>query len=358
MNHDFERYHCQMALPQFGEKGQKLLKQMSILIIGAGGLGCPAAQYLTATGIGTLAIADDDVISTRNLHRQILFNPEDIGLKKVTVACKRLRLQNPSVKIIPYDLYVTSENVMDLISSYDLIIEGTDNFETKCLVNDACVLAGKPLIYGAIYQYEGQVAVWNVMQEDGTYSPHYRDVFPEAEKSFTPDCSEGGVMPPLTGIVGCMQANEAIKYIVKDKNLLAGKLWIFNAQTSETKIIHLSKSSHTEIAGLPETIQTISYDELAKGLQHHAYELIDVRSSSEHQVYNIGGKNIPSADMEAWAEENLLSKPVVFYCAAGKRSAAAVRKMKEKFPKAEFYSLRGGVDGVMREQPPILPHLQ
>lgn len=343
MNADFERYHCQMSLPQFGEKAQRLLQNAKILIAGAGGLGCPAAQYLSSAGVGTLAVADDDVISIRNLHRQILFNPDEVGLKKVAVACKRLQQLNPAIKIIPYDLRITAENVMDLVSSYDLVIEGTDNFETKYLLNDACVLTGKPLVYGAIYQYEGQVAVWNMLQEDKTYSPNYRDVFPDADKTYVPDCSEGGVIPTLAGIVGCMQTNEAIKYIIGDKNLLAGKLWMFNAQTGETKIIHLGKSSHTKITRLPETIPTLSFDELEKGLQQHIYDLIDVRSKEEHHAFNIGGKNIPLEELEMSAEIKVISKPVVFYCSAGKRSAAAVRKMKEKFPEAGLYSLKGGI---------------
>lgn len=342
MNNDFERYHCQMALPHFGEKTQRLLQNAKVFIVGAGGLGCPAAQYLVAAGIGTLAIADDDIISVRNLHRQILFNPDDAGSKKVAVACKRLQQQNPSIHIIPFDLRVTSENVMDLISSYDLVIEGTDNFETKCLLNDACVLAGKPLVYGAIYQYEGQVAVWNARREDGTYSPHYRDVFPDTEKTYVPDCSEGGVIPTLAGIVGCMQANEAIKYIIKDKKLLTGKLWIFNAQTGETKIMGLGNASHTKITRLQETVPTISFNELEKGV----YDLIDVRSNAEHQAYNIGGKNISLEDLETMDMYRSFSKPTVFYCSAGKRSAAAVRKMKERFPEAELYSLKGGVNGI------------
>lgn len=345
MNADFERYHCQMALLRFGEKAQQLLQNAKVLIVGAGGLGCPSAQYLAAAGIGTLAIADDDVISLRNLHRQILFNPDEAGLKKVTIICEKLQQQNPSIHIIPYDLRIISSNVMDLISPYDLIIEGTDNFETKCLLNDACVLAGKPLVYGAIYQYEGQVAIWNVRREDGTYSPHYRDVFPDAEKTYVPDCSEGGVIPTLAGIVGCMQANEAIKYITGDKDVLEGKLWIFDAQSGQAKIIGLGNTAHKKITRLQETVPTISLEELKKGM----YDLIDVRSNAEHQAYNIGGKNIPLEDLETMDMNHSFSKPTVFYCSAGKRSAAAVRKTKERFPEAELYSLKGGVNGIIEK---------
>lgn len=162
MEDNFERYQCQIALPGFGISSQQLLENARVLIIGMGGLGCPSAQYLVSSGIGTIGIADDDTVSLSNLHRQILYTPEDTGLSKVEVAARRLQQQNPSVNIVTHNLRVTSENVINLISEYDLIIEGTDNFETKYLLNDACVLTGKPLVYGAIYQYEGQVSIWNI----------------------------------------------------------------------------------------------------------------------------------------------------------------------------------------------------
>lgn len=181
MSESFERYHCQIALPGFGISSQESLKNARILIVGMGGLGCPSAQYLASSGIGTIGIADDDTVSESNLHRQILYTPNDIGMYKVDVAAKKLLQQNPSIAVIPYRIKVTSSNVMNLISEFDLIIEGTDNFETKCLLNDACVLTGKPLVYGAIYQFEGQVSILNVLQEDGSYSPNYRDIFPDAE---------------------------------------------------------------------------------------------------------------------------------------------------------------------------------
>ncbi len=169
MSSEQNRYQCQIALPSFGASAQELLKNAKVLIVGMGGLGCPSSQYLAASGVGTIGIADDDIVSLSNLHRQILYTPEDIGKRKVEIVAKRLQQQNPEVKIIPIKERVTSENVMDLISEFDLIIEGTDNFETKYLLNDACVLAGKSLVYGAIYQYEGQVSIWNVPQKDGSF---------------------------------------------------------------------------------------------------------------------------------------------------------------------------------------------
>ena len=341
MSDPLERYHCQMALPGFGVSSQELLKNAKILIVGMGGLGCPSAQYLASSGIGTIGLADDDIISESNLHRQILYAPEDIGKLKVDVATKKLQEQNPSVKIIPFHFRVTSENVMDLISEFDLIIEGTDNFETKCLLNDACVLTGKPLVYGAIYQYEGQVSVWNVLQKDGTYSPNYRDVFPNAEESQVPNCREGGVLPSLAGIVGCMQANEAIKYFTNSEDLLAGKLWMMNILTGRTQIIRLRKTSFN-ITVLPETVQVVSFEQLLQ--EKDNFEIIDVRRPEEHQHFNIGGTNIPVEELQDHLDYiSGYSRPGLVYCQSGKRSAEAVRKIKKVFPEKKIFSLKDGI---------------
>jgi adenylyltransferase/sulfurtransferase len=306
-----------------------------------GGLGCPSAQYLASSGIGTIGLADDDTVSESNLHRQILYAPEDIGKLKVDIATTKLKQQNPSVKIIPFNFRVTSDNVMDLISEFDLIIEGTDNFETKCLLNDACVLTGKPLVYGAIYQYEGQVSIWNVLQKDGTYSPNYRDVFPNAEESQVPNCREGGVLPTLAGIVGCMQANEAIKYFTNPDDLLAGKLWMMNVLTGKTQIIKLRKTS-VQITGLPQVVETITFERLMQ--KKDLFEIIDVRTAQEHEQFNIGGINIPVEELQD--HSNYISdceKPILIYCLSGKRSAEAVRKIKKIFPEKEVFSLKDGI---------------
>src|SRR5665213_3594319 len=212
MHLDFTRYSCQLALPGFTEAIQQRLQTAKVLIAGAGGLGCPSSLYLASAGVGVIGIADYDTVSISNLHRQVLYTNEDIGLKKVIVATTKLQQHNPGISVIAHDIKINSENVMDLIRSYDLVIDCTDNFETKYLLNDACVMQGKPLVYGAIYQFEGQVSVWNVVNEDGTHSPNYRDIFPEVNPMMIPNCADGGVMPTLAGIIGCIQANEVIKY--------------------------------------------------------------------------------------------------------------------------------------------------
>jgi adenylyltransferase/sulfurtransferase len=340
MSDPFTRYHCQMVLPGFGESTQERLKKGRVLIVGVGGLGCPSAQYLASAGIGRIGLADDDLVSERNLHRQILFSPDDVGLPKVEVAAGKLRAQNPDIEIIPYKIRVTSSNVMELIRDFDLVIEGTDNFETKYLLNDACVIAGKPLVYGAIYQYEGQMAIWNVLQQDGSFSPNYRDVFPDAESAEVPDCSDGGVIPTLAGIVGCMQANEAIKFLSGSDAVLVGKLWMIDLQQGITRAIKLKKSSAVKIDTLTGTIPTIDIRDLRN---MHAYQLIDVRGRGEHEAFNIGGCNIPLDELGNRLEDLAVGGPIICYCSSGKRSVTAARMILKKCPDACVYSLSRGI---------------
>jgi molybdopterin/thiamine biosynthesis adenylyltransferase len=269
MHPDWLRYSCQIALPGFNEAAQQQLQQAKVLVVGAGGLGCPSAQYLAASGIGTLGIADFDMISVSNLHRQVLYNPDEVGLLKAEVACNRLQKQNPGIKLVPHTIKITSANVMQIIEGYDIIVDGTDNFETRYLLNDAAVITNKPVVYGAIYQYEGQVAVWNVLNADGSHSPNYRDLFPQVDATQIPNCAEGGVIPTLAGIIGCMQANEVIKCITKTDELLAGKVLVFDAQTMQSRVIKIGKTTKTNITEIQQTadILTITAADLKKDWQ-------------------------------------------------------------------------------------------
>lgn len=344
MQNEWLRYSCQMNLPQFGVEGQQRLQAAKVLIVGAGGLGCPAALYLSSAGIGTLGIADFDTVSIGNLHRQILYTPQEVGTKKVVVAATKLQQQNPHIKIIVHDVMVDANNVMGLIEDYDLVVDGTDNFSTRYLLNDACVLQGKPLVYGAIYQYEGQVALWNIRNEDGTRSPNYRDVFPEVDALQVPNCAEGGVIPTLAGIIGCMQANEALKYITKSGELLAGKILLLDVLTMQNRTIKIGRVTNTTITALPpvEKVPTISVRELQKAIEKENVELIDVRTKEERSSFHIGGIHIPAADIEDITTP-LQNRPIVLYCASGKRSGEAVKRLKKKFPEGNFFSLDGGV---------------
>ncbi len=339
------RYSCQLALPGFNEDTQQKLQHAKVLIVGAGGLGCPAAQYLTAAGIGIIGIADFDTISTSNLHRQILYTPEEVGLKKATIACKKLQLQNPGITLIPHDIKITSQNVIEIIMHYDIVLDCTDNFDTKYLLNDACVLTGKPLVYGAIYQYEGQVAVWNILNTDGTRTVNYRDLFPTVNATQIPDCADGGVMPTVAGIIGCIQANEVIKYFTKTGDLLAGKILMLDVQTMQSNIIKLENVTRTNIISLGETlnIPAISVNALKKVIDKNMYDLVDIRTSEEHYLYNIGGRNIPVYELEKNGLIPDNGKAVVMYCSSGKRSSEAVKLVRNKFPGINIFSLEGGL---------------
>ena len=348
---DFLRYSCQLNLPGFNEEVQKKLLVAKVLIIGAGGLGCPAAQYLAATGIGTLAIADDDTVSIGNLHRQILYTPAEVGKKKVLIATEKLQQQNPQIHIIAIESRINSDNILDIIKDFDIVLDGTDNFETRYLINDACVLLNKPLVYGAIYQYEGQVAVWNIANEDGTRTPNYRDVFPEVDAVQIPNCAEGGVIPTLAGIIGCMQANEVIKYITGIGEILAAKILIFDAQTLQSRIIKIGNTSKTNITSIQASVNVpvISIETLKHALQKNIYTLVDVRTIEERNQFNIGGQHIPMIELPGQLHNIEAGKPIIFYCASGKRSAEAVKMIKKINPAAEAYSLYGGTKSWIEE---------
>ncbi len=328
-----------------------MLQQAKVLVVGAGGLGCPAAQYLAAAGIGTLGIADFDTVSARNLHRQILFSPNEVGLKKVEVACGRLTQQNPQITIVAHDLQITWQNAADILGTYDLVLDCTDNFDTRYLLNDTCVLLKKPLVYGAIYQFEGQVAVWNVANSDGTRSPNYRDVYPAVNASQIPSCAEGGVIPTIAGIIGCMQANEVIKYFANAGDLLAGRILMFDAQTMQSRIIRIGTVTKTNITAGAQPFETpfITARELTQEIGSDKYLLVDVRNLEEHEAFNIGGLHIPLNEVEMQPTLLNTGKPVVFYCASGKRSAVAVQIAKKLLPGVSFFSLQNGLDAWLKD---------
>lgn len=339
---DWTRYTCQLNLPGFDAAAQQKLSAAKVLVVGAGGLGCPVAQYLVSSGVGTLALADYDTVSVKNLHRQILYTPADAGKKKVAVAKEKLQAQNPDIHIIAIDTAVSVANVMDLIADYNVVVDCSDNFDTRYVLNDACVLSGKPLVYGAIYQYEGQVAVWNVLNADGTSSPNYRDVYPDVNAAAVPNCAEGGVIPTIAGIIGCMQANEVIKLITGVGDVLAGKLLIFDAETMQSRVMKLGAITTTNIIELPSAflVQEITAEELQQSMND--YLLIDVRTVEERKAFNIGGLHIPVSEM---ADADIpTSQNVVCYCASGKRSAEAVKILAEKYPEVKILSLKGGLE--------------
>ena len=292
------------------------------------------------------------MVSVSNLHRQVLFTPQDTGLKKAEIAVQRLQQQNPGIQVIGHDLKVASDNVMELIRQYDVIVDCTDNFETRYLLNDACFLAGKPLVYGAIYQFEGQLAVWNIKNNDDGFSPNYRDLYPHVNAALIPNCNDGGVIPTLAGIIGCMQANEVIKLITKTGELLSGKVLVFDAQTLQSRIIKLGDQTKTNITGLPQAIeaQTMTAWEVKQGLENNTLELLDIRTDQERDETDIGGEHIEADELEDNLDYILNGNPKVLYCSSGRRSAEAVKMLKRIHPDAKVFSLEGGLQDWFKHQ--------
>lgn len=339
------RYSCQIPLDGFGNKSQKKLASAKVLIVGVGGLGCPASLYLAAAGVGVIGLADGDTIALSNLHRQILFSHRDINKSKTTIAKKLLSAQNPDISINKHNA-ITHENVFDIIANYDIVVDACDNFETRYLINDACVISGKPLIHGSIYQYEGQIAVWNVKNNDGRYSANYRDVYPQVDSWLIPDCADGGVIPTIGGIIGSMQASEVIKYITGIGDLLKSRLLIFNVKSMSTYEVALPKNTKVGIKKLQPKLDIIiiSSEDFRRLNSDQKSLVIDVRTEHEHETQNLGGKNIPLKKIIENDWDFSSTKSIIFYCRSGKRSLEAAKYVKYNSPNIEVMSLAGGIE--------------
>ncbi len=257
-NEQIERYSRQIILPNVGGEGQEKLLNAKVLIVGAGGLGSPCALYLAAAGVGRIGIADPDRVEINNLQRQILHNTHDIGRPKNKSAEERIISLNPDVEVIAYQLRLTSENILDIIKDYDIVIDGSDNFPTRYLVNDACVLSNKPLFYGAIFRFEGQAMT--IIPQNG---PCYRCLFPEPPPpGLVPSCQEAGILGVVAGIIGTIQTNEAMKYILGIGDLLTGKLLVFDALESSFRQVKVPKDAKCPVCGLTPTIpKLIDYEQ-------------------------------------------------------------------------------------------------
>jgi sulfur-carrier protein adenylyltransferase/sulfurtransferase len=327
------RYNRHIILSEIGQIGQDKLTNAKVLVVGAGGLGCPVLQYLAAAGIGTLGVIDFDVVDESNLQRQILFGISSLKQNKAIAAKKRLEDLNDTITINAYPYQLDYQNALDLFIQYDIIVDGSDNFETRYLVNDACIIANKPLVYGAIYKFEGQVAVFNYQN-----GPSYRCLFPNPpKKDSVPNCSEIGVLGVLPGIIGCMQANEVLKIILGIGNVLSGKLLCFNALTHQTSILKVKKSQETIDTVLRnktnfntnqmdfncETeIKEISITDLS---EFENVQFIDVRESHElPKIINLKVTSIPLSEIKNSIHKIDNKKQKVFFCQAGIRSKHAV----------------------------------
>ena len=350
------RYARQIVLSEVGSIGQQRLKDSKILVIGAGGLGCPALLYLAGAGVGTIGIIDNDTVDVSNLHRQILYSTADVGGLKVSAAKHRINQLNPDIAVKAYDTILKPENALDLLSDYDVIVDATDNFNAKYLINDACTQLDKPMVFASISQFEGQVSVFNYFdvktQERG---PCFRDLFETPPPShLTLNCSEAGVIGVVPGLVGCLQVNEVLKLILTAGEPLSGKLLTIDCLDNTFRLLNINKKARS-----PQFSETFSVttehawtekDWLPSDILHHwiateaPFQLVDVRDASEHQRGSLGGAFIPLKDIINRLGELDMSRRIVFYCKSGARSKAALLAVRGVNDAAELYCLEGGID--------------
>ena len=360
----YERYRRHLTLPEMGYDGQRKLLDSSVLLIGAGGLGCPLALYLAAAGVGRLGLIDDDDVDASNLQRQVLYQTQDIGRSKVEVAKERIQALNPDVEVETYPVRLTSENALELFADFDVVVDGTDNFPTRYLSNDACVLLGKPNVYGSIFRFEGQASVF-----DARTGPCYRCLFPEPPPpGSVPSCAEGGVLGVLPGIIATIQGTEAIKLLVGIGRSLSGRLLIYDALAMEFNEFQLKKDPNCPVCGeSPSITELIDYQGFCglpePGLQaqvlgvgagevarrreaNEEFLLLDVRRDDEFAQCRIEGSTlVPLDQLEGRLEELSAwkSRKIVVLCHLGGRSETACRKLMEHgFSDVE--NLEGGID--------------
>jgi sulfur-carrier protein adenylyltransferase/sulfurtransferase len=349
---DLSRYARHLILPEVGMEGQRKLKAAKVLCVGTGGLGSPLALYLAAAGIGTLGLVDFDVVDASNLQRQIIHSTKDIGRKKIDSAAEKLNALNPALKVVKHETMLSSANALEILKDYDIVADGTDNFPTRYLVNDACVLLGKPNVYGSIFRFEGQASVFAT--DEG---PCYRCLYPEPPPpGLVPSCAEGGVLGILPGLVGVIQATEVIKLILGNGSPLIGRLLLVDALNMRFRELKLRKNRECPVCGdnptvtelidyqnfcgiVPETpqeanlkngIPQITVKELKRRIDAgENVQLIDVREPYEYQIAQIGGKLIPQNDVPQRLAEIDRDREVVVHCKSGGRSQRIAEFLKQ-----------------------------
>lgn len=347
---ELKHYARHLSLTEIGLEGQQKLKQARVLVIGAGGLGCPVLQYLVAAGVGKIGIVDNDVVNKSNLQRQVMYTIADIGKLKTQVAYERLGLLNPHIQLIPYPLYLSATNALEIIKEYDIVVDGSDNFPTRYLINDACVLLKKPFVFGSIFKFEGQLSVFNYNN-----GPTYRCLYAEPPMAGEmPNCSEVGVLGVLPGIIGSLQANEVLKLITGLGIVLSGKLLLFDAlqlsfQFVEIETIIANKQLQT-LSAIEELCTTDDFEITAvelkhKQLQQHDLQLIDVREPYEHKQFNItAAELIPVTEIRSSIHRIAPDKPVIIYCQKGSRSKSVVKLLRTEYGFKNVFSLTGGLE--------------
>ncbi len=378
-NEEVARYSRHLIMPEVGMEGQLKLKAARVLCVGVGGLGSPVLLYLAAAGVGQLGLVDFDEVDYSNLHRQIIHGTPDVGRSKLDSATARLNALNPEVEVVTYEMALSSENALGLFADYDLIIDGTDNFPTRYLVNDACVLQGKPNIYGSIFRFEGQASVFAA-----TDGPCYRCLYPEPPPpGLVPSCAEGGVLGILPGVIGTLQATEAIKLILGVGEPLIGRFLIFDALKMRFRELKLRKDPDCPVCGEHPTLtQLIDYEqfcgvtpgataagplstdgedeatveELKTRLdRHESFLLLDVREPQEFEICRIPGSVlIPLGDLRSRLSELEGRDDMIVHCKSGVRSGKAVRLLREAgYGKAR--NLQGGILAWINRIDPTLP---
>ncbi len=379
-NEEIARYSRHLLLPEVGMEGQKKLKAAKVLCVGTGGLGSPLALYLAAAGVGTIGLVDFDVVDSSNLQRQIIHSTKSIGRPKIDSAEERLKGLNPFINIVKFETMLTSANALEIISQFDVIADGTDNFQTRYLVNDACVITGKPNAYGSIFRFEGQASVFAT--KDG---PCYRCLYPEPPPpGLVPSCAEGGVLGILPGLVGVIQATEAIKLILGVGEPLIGRLLLVDALNMNFRQLKLRKNPDCPVCGANPTVtELIDYDQFCgiappapasatpsqevNGVpqisvtdfkrKRDAGEdiyLLDVREPHEFQIANLGGHLIPLGDLPSRIRELDSNREIVVHCKMGGRSQKAAELLKQAgFNKIQ--NLAGGIQSWSEQIDPSVP---
>ncbi|MGA9882339.1 MAG: molybdopterin-synthase adenylyltransferase MoeB [Candidatus Acidiferrales bacterium] len=374
-NQEVLRYSRHLIMPEVGMDGQLKLKQAKVLCIGAGGLGAPLGLYLAAAGVGRIGLVDFDAVDFTNLQRQVLFGTSDVGRPKIGAAADRLRDLNPEIQIDAFETHLTSENALDILKDYDIVVDGTDNFPARYLVNDACVLLGKPNVYGSIFRFEGQITVFGYPG-----GPCYRCLYPEPPPpGLVPSCAEGGVLGVLPGIVGTIQACETLKLIIGKGEPLIGRLLLFDALGMKFRELKLRKNPECPVCGEHRTItKLIDYAEFCGVRGEEAPStvtnipeitprelktrldrgddlyILDVREPHEYQICNLNGHLIPLGELPRRVNELDSSREIVAHCRSGKRSADAVDFLR-KAGFRKIWNLKGGILAWSDEVDPTVP---
>ncbi len=372
---EYRRYARHLILPEFGIAGQRKLKESSVLVVGTGGLGSPVLLYLAAAGVGTIGLVDFDEVDDSNLQRQIIHGTPDVGKRKLTSAAEKIAALNPNISIASFETRLTALNALPILKDFNVIVDGTDNFPTRYLINDACVLLGKPNVYGSIFRFEGQASIFGLKG-----GPCYRCLYPEPPPSdLVPNCAEGGVLGVLPGIVGTIQATETIKLITGIGETLSGRLLLIDALTMQFREMKLQKNPGCPLCGAQPSIRTlIDYDEFCGVKQQEPTHegrvnadvsvrelkerkdrgeelfLLDVRETYEYELANLKGHLIPLRQLKTRLGELDPSTEIIVYCHVGGRSARAVEFLRQNgFPKAR--NLEGGIDAWSVEIDPSVP---